>query len=126
MLEALIASEMPVSWREDTQTRMVYHEALCRSSLKSMLAYYQQNYPYPPYTYQEPQSPSHIEAPVLQFHGLEDKYLLASGLNDTWKWIARDWTLITFPGVVGHNIHHHAPEFTRQARIEWLAWHTPT
>lgn len=123
LLEALVESEMPVSWRENTPVRTAYQEALRRSSLESMLSYYQQNYPYPPYTYQEPSSPTLVEVPVLQFHGLDDQYLLASGSNNTWRWIARDWTLVTLPGI-GHNIHHHAPELTAQAIQSWLTWHT--
>ena len=63
-----------------------------------MLNYYKANYPREPYTYDEKQKYPPVKCPVLMFHGLKDTALLPGALNDTWKWIDKDLTLVTIPG----------------------------
>lgn len=86
-------------WVRDEAARARYVEAFERSSLEGMMSYYKANYPTPPY--QEMPDPPRVLAPVLQIHGLGDQYLLAAGLNETWRWLEADYTLVTLPGV-GH------------------------
>ena len=65
-----------------------------------MLNYYKANYPRPPYS--EDDSPVvMVRSPTLQFHGLEDPYLLRGALNDTWGFFEQELTLATIPGA-GH------------------------
>jgi pimeloyl-ACP methyl ester carboxylesterase len=52
-------------------------------------------------------------------HGLDDKALLPGALNDTWKWLEKDLTLITVPGA-GHFVHRDKPEFVTRKMVAWL------
>jgi pimeloyl-ACP methyl ester carboxylesterase len=80
------------------------------------MSYYRRNYPKEPY--QIPQIPK-IQVPVLQFHGLANKALLAPALNNTWEHLAKDWTLVTLPGV-DHWAHVQQPEKVTQTIRWWL------
>jgi pimeloyl-ACP methyl ester carboxylesterase len=84
-----------------------------------MLHYYKQNYPRPPY--QDITSPLiKVQAPILQIHGLQDKYLLPGGLNNTWEWLESDWTLLTIPHA-GHFVQHDAADLVTRTILSWLA-----
>jgi epoxide hydrolase 4 len=109
MLAGMVASDNP-------DLNQKYREAFERSSLEAMMNYYRRNYPREPY--QMPQLPK-IEVPVLQFHGLDDSALLAPALNQTWDYLAKDWTLVTLPGV-GHWSHHQAPDMVTDTIRWWL------
>lgn len=102
--------------RGDADLKKTYTEAFERSSLESMMYYYRENYPEPPYT--DVEFPK-ITMPVLQFHGLEDTALLSTGLNGTWDEVRKDYTLVTIPGS-GHWPHHDAPEMVSQTMLWWL------
>jgi pimeloyl-ACP methyl ester carboxylesterase len=52
-------------------------------------------------------------------HGLQDQYLLPGALNDTWKWIEKDFTLVTVPQA-GHFVHRDAPELVTRTMVRWL------
>ena len=83
-----------------------------------MLNYYKANYPKPPYV--ENDSPVvKVKCPVLMFHGLEDSALLPGALNDTWKWIDNELTLVTIPDA-GHFVQHDASERVTQVIRRWL------
>jgi pimeloyl-ACP methyl ester carboxylesterase len=85
-------------WVQDPSARVHYIEAFQRSDFEAMLHYYKQNYPRPPY--QDASEPLiKVQAPVLQIHGLQDTFLLAGGLNNTWEWLENDWTLLTIPAL---------------------------
>ena len=60
-----------------------------------MLNYYKANFP------REPYKPSgempKVKCSVLMIHGLKDVALLPGGLNDTWRWVEKDFTLVTIP-----------------------------
>ncbi len=103
----------------DEERRATYAAAFRRSSLKGMMHYYRQNYPRAPYDADLSELPK-ISVPVLQFHGLADKALHHHGLNNTWEWIARDYTLVTLPGV-GHWAHHEAADKVTDTIKWWLA-----
>ncbi len=84
-----------------------------------MLNYYKANYPSPPYM--EDNSPVvMVQAPVLQFHGLDDPYLLYGALNDTWELLEQDLTLVTIPGA-GHWAVTEQSDFTIPMLEAWLA-----
>ena len=74
--------------------------------MEGMLNYYKANYPRPPY--KPPFDIPNVKCPVLMIHGLKDPYLLAGALNDTWKWVEKDLTLITVPNA-SHFVHRDAP-----------------
>lgn len=106
------------SWLQDPAARERYIEALQRSDFEAMLHYYKQNYPHPPY--RDISSPLiKVQAPVLQIHGLQDKFLLPGGLNNTWEWLENDWTLITIPSA-GHFVQHDAADLVNRSIISWL------
>jgi epoxide hydrolase 4 len=112
-----LKSEMLVFWVKEPEARKKYLEALGRSSMEGMLNYYKANYPKPPYKDDRTFPP--VKCPVLMIHGLEDTYLLPGALNDTWKWVEKDYTLVTVPKA-GHFVHRDAPEFVTRRMVRWL------
>jgi pimeloyl-ACP methyl ester carboxylesterase len=111
----MIAS-MPAQGDEDALE--IYKEALGKSDMEAMLNYYKQNYPRPPYEEAQQELPP-VQAPVLQFHGLDDPALLSSGLDGTWNWIDNTLTLVTIPGA-GHWPHLDRPELVNETILGWL------
>ncbi len=105
--------------RGDEELHAKYSEAFGRSSFDSMMNYYRANYPRDPYTSGAFLELDEIQAPVLQFHGLNDTALLAEGVNNTWDHVAQDWTLVTLPNV-SHWPHHDRPELINQTILSWL------
>jgi len=94
---------------KDPKEREHYIEAFRRSDFESVLNYYKQIYPAPPYL--EHTTPVvKVKPPVLLIHGLEDKALMHGALNHTWEWLERDLTLVTVPGV-GHFVQNDGAEF---------------
>ena len=88
-----------------------------------MLNYYQANYPSgsnsPPSESSANPPPMLVKCPVLVFHGLKDKYLLAAGFNENWNWIERDSTFVMIPDA-GHFVHHDASELVTSRLVSWL------
>ncbi len=82
-----------------------------------MLNYYKANYPREPYE-QSANTPK-VKCSVLMIHGLKDTALLPGGLNDTWRWLERDLTLVTHPNA-GHFVQHDAAEFVTKQMKNWL------
>jgi pimeloyl-ACP methyl ester carboxylesterase len=109
--------EMLALWVKETDARKKYLEAFRRSSIEAMLNYYKANYPRPPYKLERELPP--VKCPVLMLHGLKDPYLLPGALNDTWKWVEKDLTLITIP-TAGHFVHRDAAEFVTKNMVRWL------
>ena len=99
-------------------TRAKYIEAFERSSLNGMMNYYRQNYPRKPYQEIVVEMPN-VALPVLQFHGLKDTALHHHGLNNTWEWLDKDYTLVTIPHV-GHWAHHEAADLVTDTMKWWL------
>ena len=107
-------------WVTDAEARKLYAEAFERSDFDAMLAYYKQNYPRADgggagIAMVE----TKVEAPVLQFHGLEDTALHSDGLNNTWDWLAKDYTLVTIPGA-GHFVQQDAADMVSTTMKWWL------
>lgn len=112
-----VKPEMLVFWVKDPEARKKYLEALKRSSMEGMLNYYKANYPRPPY--KEGREFPPVKCPVLMIHGLKDTALLPGALNDTWKWVEKDLTLVTVPQA-GHFVQQDAPEFVTKTLVRWL------
>jgi epoxide hydrolase 4 len=114
----LVKPEMLTFWVKEPDARKKYLEALKRSSMEGMLNYYKANYPREPYKADRELPP--VKCRVLMIHGLKDIYLLPGALNDTWKWVEKDLTLVTVPDA-GHFVHRDAPEFVTKTMVRWLA-----
>jgi epoxide hydrolase 4 len=106
-------------WVREPEARKKYAEAFKRSSMEGMLNYYKANYPRAPYTAQ-PFPP--IKCPVLQIHGMKDEFLLPGALNNTWKFVQGEWTLVTIP-TAAHFVHRDAPQKVTRTMVSWLANH---
>lgn len=116
---ALGAEQLAGRHRSDPVVYERYVEALRNSDFEGMLNYYKANYPSPPYV--EDDSPVvMVRAPVLEFHGLDDPYLLPGALNDTWGLLEQDLTLVTIPGA-GHWAVTEQTDFTIPMLEAWLA-----
>lgn len=102
----------------DEKTTQKYLEAFQKSSVLGMMNYYRQNYPKPPYANVDMNLPS-IKVPVLQFHGLKDTALHRNGLNGTWDWVSKDYTLVAIPDA-GHWSHVDKPELVSKTMKFWL------
>ncbi len=113
-----LSAESLSGWVKDPIARERYIEAFQRSDFEGMMHYYKQNYARPPYA--EPSTPViKVQAPVLQIHGLEDKFLLPAALNGTWEWLENDWTLLTIPHA-GHFVQHDATDLVTRTIVSWL------
>jgi pimeloyl-ACP methyl ester carboxylesterase len=78
-----------------------YLEALRRTSIEGIINFYKANYPRPPY---KEQAYPPVRCPVLMIHGLDDLWLMPEALNDTWRYLENDLTLVTVPNA-GHWVH---------------------
>ena len=105
-------------WVKDPKARTQYIEAFKRSDFEAMLNYYKRNYPRQPYQ-ENKSSVTKIKMPVLMFHGLDDTALLPGALNDTWKWLEKDLTLVTIPGA-GHFVQQDAADQVSRTMKMWL------
>ena len=116
--EAVLSAEALATWVSDTEARKKYVEAFSRSSIAGMLAYYRMNYPKPPYQAPEGDPPP-VQCPVLAIHGLDDKYVLADGLNENWRWVRNQYTLVTVPDA-GHFVQHDRADLVTKTILNWL------
>ncbi len=116
---ALSAEQLAGLHGDDPVVYERYVEALRNSDFEAMLNYYKANYPRPPYV--EDDSPLiMVQSPVLQFHGLDDPYLLHGALHDTWEFLEQDLTLVTIPGA-GHWAVSERSDFAILTLEAWLA-----
>ena len=111
--------DIAVPDKSDTDTRDRYTQAMQRSSIEAMLAYYRQNYPREPYA--PDTSPLvKVQAPVLMIHGLDDAFLLPGALDGTWQWVDNDLTVETLSHV-GHFVLRDAPSKVISNIRGWLS-----
>jgi pimeloyl-ACP methyl ester carboxylesterase len=113
-----LTPELLTLWVKEPDARKLYIDAMKRSSLDGMLNLYKANYPRPPY--KDDTTYPQVKCQVLMFHGLDDPYLLPGALNDTWKWVDKDLTLITVPKA-GHWVHRDCGDFVTKRMLRWLA-----
>lgn len=106
-------------WVKDAAARPKYVKAFERSSFEGMLNFYKANYPREPYVEPKESDFAKVKCPVLMFHGLKDKALLPSGLNDTWRWLDDELTLVTLPNA-DHFVQHDEPEKVTEKMVQWL------
>lgn len=104
-------------WVQDQDARQKYVDAFKRSSFEGMLNYYKANYPRPPYD--DSTTMPLVECSVLMIHGLKDTALLPGALNDTWKWIKEDLTLVTLPNA-GHFVQQDEHQAVTRTIVSWL------
>lgn len=107
-LSAKFLAYMVVGNSNDSVKLKRYTDAMSRSDCEAMMSYYRQNYPSEPYTDYR-QIELKAEVPVLLIFGLQDRFLLADALNNTWDWIDNDLTIVTIPNA-GHFVHHEKPD----------------
>jgi epoxide hydrolase 4 len=112
----LLTAESLAGWVTEPLARARYVDAFRQSSIEGMLAYYKRNYPREPYA--DIALPL-VQAPVLCIHGLNDPFLLASGWNGTWNFLAKGMTLVTIPGA-GHFVQSDASELVTKTIKNWL------
>jgi pimeloyl-ACP methyl ester carboxylesterase len=99
-----------------------YLEALRRTSIEGMINFYKANYPRPPY---EEKTYPPVKCPVLVIHGLDDMWLMPETLNDTWRYLENELTLVTVPNA-GHWVHvgpvqaQGAPDLVTKRMVSWL------
>lgn len=117
--EDRLTAEGLAAWVDDENDRAVYIAAFRRSSFAGMLNFYRANYPRPPYQIPSTEPPP-VACPVLMIHGLDDQALLPGALNDTWRWIDAEFTLVTIPHA-GHFVQHDAAEQVTRKMASWLA-----
>lgn len=115
---SMVTPEALVAWVKDPEARQKHLEAMQRSSMEGMLNYYKANYPREPYTAPTDDGPK-VQCSVLMIHGLKDQALLPGALNDTWKWLEKDLTLVTIPDA-DHFVQHDAPEMVTKSILSWL------
>jgi pimeloyl-ACP methyl ester carboxylesterase len=116
--EKTLSPELLTFWVKEPEARAHYLAAFKRSSLEAMLNYYRANYPREPY--KDDQTFPPVKCSVLMIHGLKDPYLLPGALNDTWKYVEKDLTLVTVPKA-GHFVHRDAPALVTETMLRWLA-----
>ena len=119
-----MTAETLSSWVKDPAARKRYVEAFERSDFEAMLNYYKRNYPREsgPDLAPVPELPK-VKAPVLMFHGLDDRALNSDALSGTWRWVEKDLTIVTVPGA-GHFVQQDAPELIASTMRSWLAART--
>ncbi len=109
------------SWVRDPAARKRYVEAFERSDFEAMLNYYKRNYPAAAGA-DAPTPPelAKVKAPVLMFHGLDDRALHRDALAGTWNWLEKDLTLVTVPGA-GHFVQQDAADLVTSTMRWWLS-----
>ncbi len=113
-----LTAEDLAEWVTDSDAKQRYIEAFEKSDFEAMVNYYKANYPREPYS--EDTSPViKVKCPVLMIHGLKDWALLPGALNDTWRWVDNDLTLVTIPGA-GHFVQQDAADLVTRSMVMWL------
>jgi epoxide hydrolase 4 len=110
----VLTPELYASGFKDDQPK--YLEALRRTSIEGMINFYKANYPRPPY---KEQTYPPMKCSVLMIHGLDDMWLMPEALNDTWRYLENDLTLVTVPNA-GHWVHLDAADLVAKRMVSWL------
>lgn len=111
-----------VAGSRSDEVKAKYLAAFEKSDIEAMLNYYKANYPRVGKgggSSGSPPAMPNIKCPTLVIHGLKDKALLASGLNNNWEWIDNELTILTLPNA-DHFVQQDAPERVTKAMTNWL------
>lgn len=118
LIEGAIALRITTWWENSSARELAYvNEVNTRTSATSIVQYYQNNYFRQPYEELVDFPP--IQVPVLQMHGLADPAVSKDGLNNTWDWVGKEYSLVTFPEV-GHIPHLQVPDKVNAELVKWL------
>lgn len=96
--------------RGDDEAHERYREAFQATSIDAAMNYYRAN---------NGGGAAVVQAPVLQFHGLDDPALLTSAVTGTWEHMTSTWTFVTVPNA-GHWPHHDHPDLVSTTIASWL------
>jgi pimeloyl-ACP methyl ester carboxylesterase len=113
-VDYVLTPELYASAFKDEQPK--YLEALRRTSIEGIVNFYKANYPRPPYN---EQTYPPVKCPVLMIHGLDDMWLMPEALNDTWRYLEKELTLVTVPKA-GHWVHLDAADLVTKRVVSWL------
>lgn len=111
-------------WVKDEKAKQLYKEAFSRSYIDGMIAYYRANtrtkeqraeWLKDPVITEQPK----VQMPVLAIFGTQDRYVHKGGLNNTWDWLDKDFTLVTIPEA-GHFVQQDASEMVSKSMKMWL------
>ncbi len=119
---------LPVAWLngwvKDPAEKKHYAKAFERSSVECMINYYKANTKTKEQREQWLKDPKiakipPVNIPVLAIFGTRDKYVSKKGLNDTWDWVSKDFTLVAIPNAA-HFVQQDAPELVSRSMKGWL------
>lgn len=110
----------PVGVLRDPAAAPLYLAAEGSSDPQAITAFYQLNYPRPPYEL-DPALTEPVAAPTLVLHGQKDTYLLASGHARNAKWLRHAPQIEMLDA--GHFIQQEAPHQVNTLLVNWLQQH---
>ena len=116
----------PVRPIDTPQTHAMRLEAAQRTSYEAMMNFYKANWPRAPYSLEKPAFGAtvanypKVTVPTLVIYGRDDRPLLVDGLNDLWRWVDNELTVLVLPGH-GHGPHLEIPDFVTPRILDWLA-----
>jgi pimeloyl-ACP methyl ester carboxylesterase len=97
-------------------------DVLAKSSWSALVNYYRANYPRPPYRDDADVAiarPAIIRVPTLIVFGLDDRFVLADGLNDNGRWFEHPLKVVTVRHA-GHWVHFDEPDLVAGTILLWL------
>jgi pimeloyl-ACP methyl ester carboxylesterase len=122
------AETLPITWLagwvKDAEAKKHYEKAFARSYVDGMINFYKANTPTKEQRAAWLKNPvikelPKVKMPVLAVFGTQDKYVLKEGLNNTWDWLEKDFTLVTLPQA-GHFVQQDASEMLSKSMKMWL------
>ena len=125
MAKTRLDPNAPMLPRDTPEIHRMRLEAYKRSSFEAMINFYKANWPRAPYSMTmnvvggNLSNYPKVTVPVLVVFGREDSPVVVEGLNDLWKWVDQELTLIVVPGA-GHNPQWEVPDFTTPRVLDWL------
>jgi len=106
----------PIGVLRDPPGWPLYTAADARTDHRAVTAFYQVNYPKPPYSVNE--ALPKVQAPTLIIHGRNDRFLLASGHARNGAWTQTEPRTVMLDA--GHFVHQEKSEEVNRALIRWL------
>ena len=107
----------PIGVLRDPLGWPLYLAADARTDHRAISAFYQLNYPRPPYPVDE--TLPKVKAPTLVVHGRSDRFLLASGHDRNRQWTETEPQTVMLDA--GHFVHQEKPEAVNRAFIRWFS-----